>query len=206
MKNLLITLTGISGSGKSTVLKRLEEEFDYHKVITCTTREPRKADNEVNGVDYHFLSKEEFKKQVKEGLFVENEKFDENYYGTQWNELSNKETIPVAILEPNGAFNIKDTLKNENYEVINVFIDCPPELAIERITKRDASIPERLEKRLKSINTKESDWHEKDYDLRVPPTGDIDLINQKTIEKIIEFRKKEALENKTENKQKRKMK
>ena len=205
MKNILITLTGISGSGKSTVLKRLEEEHDYHKVITCTTRDPRPADNEQHGVDYYFLSKEDFKEQIKQNKFVENEEFDGNYYGTRWSEIENKHTLPIAILEPNGAKNIKEILKDKNYEVINVFIDCPPELAIERITKRDATIPERLKKRLKSINTKESDWHEREYDLRVPPDGNIDFINQKIIETVINFRKKESLENKKDIKHKNKL-
>jgi guanylate kinase len=196
MKNLLITLTGISGSGKSTVLRKLEEDYDFHKVITCTTREPRIADNEVDKVDYFFLSKENFENEVKNNKFVENEKFDGNYYGTRWSEIENKKTIPIAILEPNGAKNIKKILKDENYEVINVFIDCPPELAIERITRRDSSIPERLEKRLESIRTKEANWHTRDYDLKVLPDGNIKLINQQIVDKIIEFRKKESLENK----------
>lgn len=206
MKNILITLTGISGSGKSTVLRKLEEEHDYHKVITCTTRDPRPADNEKHGVDYYFLSKKDFKEQVNENKFVENEEFDGNHYGTRWSEIENKNTLPIAILEPNGAKNIKEILKDKNYEVINVFIDCPPELAIERITKRDASIPERLEKRIKSIKTKESDWHERDYDLRIPPTGDINLINQKITEAIIDFRKKESIENKKNIKRNQKLK
>ena len=96
--------------------------------------------------------------------------------------------------------------KNNIDEIGGLIIDCPPELAIERITKRDASIPERLEKRLKSIQTKESDWHERDYDLRVPPTGDIDLINKKITEAIIDFRKKESIENKQAVKSKQKLK
>ena len=206
MKHLLITLTGISGSGKTTMLKRLQEEHDFHKVITCTTREPRLADNEVHGEDYYFLSKEEFKDQVKKGNFVENEEFDGNFYGTRWSEISDDKTVPVAILEPNGAMNIKEILKSQNYKVINVFIDCPPELAIERITKRDASIPERLEKRLNSIKTKESDWHERNYDLRVPPTNDMKLVNKMIVNEIIKFRREESKQNKLEKNTQRKLK
>lgn len=201
-KKILITLTGISGSGKTTLLNKLEEEFEYHKVITCTTREPRKADNEIHGIDYFFLKKEDFKKGIEENKFAESEEFDGNFYGTPWSQLDNKNTLPVAILEPKGAKNIKEILKKHNYEVINVFIDCPPELAIERIKKRDETIPERLEKRIKSIKTKESDWHEQQYDIKIPPNGDIKIAHNLIKEKIIEIQKnnKDAKNNLKKNK------
>ncbi len=196
MKKILITLTGISGSGKTTLLKKLEDEFKYHKVITCTTRDPRVDDNEKHGVDYFFLDKKDFKNQVSEDKFVENEEFDGNYYGTQWNQIDKQDTLPVAILEPNGAQNIRKTLQNHNYEVVRVFIDCPASVAIERITKRDANIPDKLERRLNSIKTKENDWHEKEYDVILPLNSTLkethDLINNK----IIEIQKEHSKKNK----------
>ena len=201
MKDIIITLTGISGSGKTTVLRNLEEDFNYHKVITCTTREPRPSENEVHGEDYFFLDKEDFKSQVKENKFVESEEFDGNFYGTRWAEINSETTIPVAILEPNGAQNMKELFsqKGSKYEVIKVLLECPKEVAIERITKRDSTIPERLEKRLNSLNYKETDWQDRDYDLRLPFGSDISKINDLIKEKILE------VQNEMKNSQKKKI-
>ena len=64
----MIVLTGKSCSGKDTIGKELEK-LGIHKVITYTTRPPR--DNEVDGVDYHFVSTDNFKNLVKQGFFAE---------------------------------------------------------------------------------------------------------------------------------------
>lgn len=189
-KEILMTITGMSGSGKSTILDKLSKDYNYHKVITCTTRDPRPSENEVNGVDYHFLEKEDFKSQIKENKFVESEAFDGNYYGTRWSDLSANDNIPVAIVEPNGAKNMKKLFsdKNSAYQVINVFLECPEEVAIQRLTSRDSSIPERLAKRLNSIQTKERTWADYDYDLRIPlntSIKDIDRLIKEKIEDVI---------------------
>jgi guanylate kinase len=200
MKDILITLTGISGSGKTTLLKKLEDNYAYHKVITCTTRDPRVDDNEKDGIDYYFLNKEEFKLQSSKDRFAENEEFDGNFYGTRWSEITCDKTIPVAILEPKGAQNLSELLKSNNYEVIKVFIDCPPEVAIERITKRDGGTPEKLEKRINSIKTKETDWDTYDYDIKLALGSTLEEVNELITGKIIEIQKKNKLESKVNSK------
>jgi guanylate kinase len=202
MKKILLTLTGISGSGKTTVLSKLEDELPYHKVITCTTRDPRPSENEVHGIDYFFLNKKDFEKQIGENGFVEHEKFDENYYGTPWSQIKSKDTLPVAILEANGAQNMKALFSKEDsgYEVIRVLLECPKEVAIERITKRDSTIPERLEKRLNSINGKESDWQDREYDLKLPFGSSIQEIHELITKKIIDVQANLRTENKSKSK------
>jgi guanylate kinase len=186
MKKILLTLTGISGSGKTTLLRKLQEQFMFHKVITCTTRDPRLDDNEKDGVDYFFLSVEDFQAQVADGKFAENESFCGNHYGTRWAEIATDTTIPVAILEPKGAMNLPSLLESHDYEVIKVFIDCPMEVAIERISKRDSNIPDKLAKRIESIQTKEADWDQYNYDVIIPLNSTTEEVNSLIQQVIID--------------------
>jgi guanylate kinase len=77
----LIVISGPSGVGKDTLIKRLLE-LDPHLrySISCTTRRPRLG--EVDGVNYHFVSREEFERLIKEGAFLEHATYDGNLYGT----------------------------------------------------------------------------------------------------------------------------
>lgn len=82
----MLMLSGPSGVGKTTVGKRLlEENADLRKVVTCTTREPR--DGEARGVDYHFLSYEEFMRAIAEGEFLEHAEVYGWKYGTRHNDV-----------------------------------------------------------------------------------------------------------------------
>ena len=74
-------LSGPSGVGKTTVSRRLlAANADLSRVVTCTTRAPREG--EVDGVDYHFLNSDEFKRRVDEGLFLEHAEVYGQRYGT----------------------------------------------------------------------------------------------------------------------------
>ena len=64
----MLILIGESGSGKSTIEKMLKENYDYRKIATYTTRSPRNG--EINGVDYNFISPEEFLALKDSGFFV----------------------------------------------------------------------------------------------------------------------------------------
>ena len=82
-------LSGPSGVGKTTLCSKLIEEFqDVQRIITSTTRSPRNG--EVNGVDYYFLSKEDFLKNVENGDFLENALVYGNYYGVQRTTILNQ--------------------------------------------------------------------------------------------------------------------
>jgi guanylate kinase len=77
----ILVLSGPSGAGKSTLLKKISGDIgDYYFSISTTTRAPREG--EVNGVDYHFVSQDEFKKDISEDFFLEYAYVHGNYYGT----------------------------------------------------------------------------------------------------------------------------
>jgi len=80
-KGSILILSGPSGCGKSSLLKKLYKKIDkYYFSISTTTRLPR--DGEKNGIDYFFVSKEEFEKDIKKGNFLEYANVHNNYYGT----------------------------------------------------------------------------------------------------------------------------
>ena len=82
---ILLVVSGPSGSGKTTLCRRLADSGEAHYSISCTTREPREG--EVNGRDYHFLSKEEFQERIQRGEFLEHAEVHGNYYGSLISEV-----------------------------------------------------------------------------------------------------------------------
>ena len=83
----LIIISGVSGVGKSEVMKRLltDPELNSLKLITTTTRSPRAG--ERDGHDYYFVSREEFRKGIVNNQFLEHVEYNNNYYGTSLNSL-----------------------------------------------------------------------------------------------------------------------
>ena len=103
MNNLLLIISGPAGSGKNTVSERLMAEFpDVKRVITSTSRQPRGA--EKDGVDYHFLSKEEFERGIENGDFYEYAKVHDRYYGTSKNAINDTQGgDKILIIDVQGA-------------------------------------------------------------------------------------------------------
>ena len=77
--SIIITVSGISGSGKTTIVENTVENYAdiYHKVVTTTTRKPRNG--EVDGVDYFFMEKNDFEQKIKNGDFLESELISGNF-------------------------------------------------------------------------------------------------------------------------------
>ncbi len=146
----LLVLVSPSGGGKSTMTKRLLKEFDKIRFsVSATTRPPRKG--EVDGVHYHFLSKEEFREKIKNNEFLEWEEF---YNGTMYgtlrsvveNEL-NKGYFILLDIDVLGAKNIKTQYGDE---VLTLFIK-PPSLDVlkSRLIARGTETEKTLETRIK---------------------------------------------------------
>ena len=82
-----IVLSSPSGAGKTTITKKLSQKYPNIKIsISHTTRKPRP--NEIDGVDYHFVTREEFEKLIQKNNFYEHAKIFDNYYGTSKNSVN----------------------------------------------------------------------------------------------------------------------
>ena len=80
-ENVMVVLSSPSGVGKTTLTKKLQQKYSNFKIsVSHTTRSPRP--NEVDGVDYNFISKEKFEELIKKRKFYEYAKIFNNYYGT----------------------------------------------------------------------------------------------------------------------------
>ncbi|HZJ89926.1 MAG TPA: AAA family ATPase [Bacilli bacterium] len=93
----MIILVGASASGKTEVAKKLGKLFGVKKAVTHTTRAMRPG--EINGIDYHFVSYEQFIELKNKDFFVETTKYNDNYYGTSKVEIANDK---VLIVDPSG--------------------------------------------------------------------------------------------------------
>jgi guanylate kinase len=125
-KGLLFVLSGPSGVGKGTVCKELRQhESRLHYSISMTTRNPREG--EVNGVHYHFTSKENFKQMIENKKLLEWAEYVGNYYGTPIDYVTDtldKGDDVILEIEVQGAMQVR-----ENYpEAIFIFL-MPPSLS-----------------------------------------------------------------------------
>lgn len=149
-KGLLIILSGPSGVGKGTVRRQIMKDklIDLTYSVSMTTRLPR--DREVDGVDYYFVTREEFQKKIEEGGFLEHAEFVGNYYGTpkdKVEELRNQGKNVFLEIEINGATQVLSSVKDEG--VISFFLMPPSFEALEaRIRKRKSETEEVIQERL----------------------------------------------------------
>ena len=164
MKNLII-ITAPSGAGKTTLIKEILKNYNNIKFsVSHTSREIRA--NEKNGVDYYFVSKQEFKRGVELEQFVEwNFHFD-CYYGTSKSEIidSINRKIPLLLeLDVNGALAIQKLYPNQT---ISIFIEPPSldDLKI-RLEKRGSDSTVKINRRLQRIEFELS--HKSNFDFTV---------------------------------------
>jgi guanylate kinase len=145
----LIIFTAPSGAGKTTIVKHLlKVREDLAFSISACTRSQRYG--EVNGLDYYFLSVEEFKRKVSAGDFVEYEEVYENqFYGTLKAEIERLKSLGKNVIfdiDVKGAVNIK---KFYGDEALTVFVSPPsPEVLFERLKSRKTEDEESLRKRI----------------------------------------------------------
>ncbi|XP_061776444.1 guanylate kinase [Nerophis ophidion] len=143
-----VVLSGPSGTGKSTLLKKLMKEYSnvFGFSVSHTTRNPRPG--EVNGKDYHYVTREAMQAAINQGDFIENAEFSGNLYGTSKaavQDVKDRNLICILDIDMQGVKNIKSTDLNPIYISIQ-----PPSLDIleTRLRDRKTESEENLQKRL----------------------------------------------------------
>ena len=120
MKNIMVILSSPSGVGKTTITKKMQQKYKSFTIsVSHTTRSPRS--NEVDGVDYNFISTKNSKKLISEGKFYEYAKIFENYYGTL------KENVDITIKKNDIIFDIdwqgtKQLSKFKNLNLLKIYL------------------------------------------------------------------------------------
>ena len=161
-KNTMVILSSPSGVGKTTLTKKIQQKYQSFKIsVSHTTRSPRS--NEVDGVDYHFISPRQFKELIAKKEFYEYAKIFENYYGTL------KKNVDETILKNDIIFDIdwqgtKQLSKSKNLDIIKIFLiaDNKEELK-KRLIKRNQNTKEEIKKRFNSFNEDIKHWNDYDY-------------------------------------------
>ena len=140
----LIVISAPSGAGKDTVVKELMKEYGENKwvSVSATSRDARPGEKE--GVDYFYLTKEEFEKNIEEGFFLEYTNYAGNYYGTPKKYIKEKldQGIDVIlIIEIEGAMNVKKLVP----EALFIFI-MPPSIKelVRRLKTRGTETNEKI--------------------------------------------------------------
>ncbi len=144
--NNIFIISGPSGAGEDSVIKGLRELFPVEKIVTTTTRTMRSG--EVDGREYHFIAKKDFKQTIREkGFFEYAKEYNDNYYGVTHQEIeriqsSNK--IGIWKIEYKGVI----TAKKQIPGIIAIFINAPLEILEKRIRQRGGVSDELIKERL----------------------------------------------------------
>ena len=170
MAGKLIIFSAPSGSGKSTIISHLiNRGFDFKFSISATSRKPR--GEERDGVEYYFLSPEEFRRKIAAGEFVEYEEvYQDCFYGTLKSEIESKLNAGHNMLfdvDVKGGLNIK---KFYGERALAIFIQPPSIEALRtRLEKRATDSPEMIEKRVSKAA----------WELEFAPKFDVVIVNDR---------------------------
>ena len=139
----MVVLVGESASGKSSIERYLVNNHGYSKVVSYTTRQPR--DGEVDGVDYHFISNEQFLKLEEQGFFAETAVYNGWYYGTAKKDCTDDK---IAVLTPHGMRQLK---KIKDIKIISFYINVPRRDRLIKILQRGDDIEEAYRRSLSDV-------------------------------------------------------
>ena len=183
-ENIMVILSSPSGVGKTTITKKLQQKYQNIKIsVSHTTRSPRS--NEVDGVDYFFVTRQKFKELINENKFYEYAKIFDNYYGTL------KKNVDDNITKNDIIFDIdwqgtKQLSQFKNLKLVKIFLITKNKKELKkRLITRNQNSKSEIENRFNSFDNDIKNWNDYDYI----------IINQnlencfKQIEKIIQINK-----------------
>ena len=160
---IMLILSSPSGAGKTTLVKLLSKNRDFHISISHTTRKPRI--NEIRDKDYHFVDNDKFKNLIKKDEFLEYAKVFNHFYGTTKtpviNNLKNGKNV-IFDIDWQGAEQIKN--KKLEYKLITFFV-LPPskKVLFDRLSNRDMKDKLIAEERMKVFSKDIQHWKNYDY-------------------------------------------
>lgn len=162
-KPKLFIISSPSGAGKTTLIKLVMQKLpNLIHSVSFTTRKMRK--NEINGVDYNFISEKEFLKKIENDDFLEWAKVHNHYYGTDKHLLQsylNKNLDVLLDIDVQGALQIKKKLKND---AVLIFVLTPSKTELKnRLLKRKSESPDLLKIRLHNAEKEIKYIYEYDY-------------------------------------------
>jgi guanylate kinase len=160
--SIMAILSSPSGAGKTTLTKKFQQKYQNFKIsVSHTTRKPRS--NEVEGIDYFFVTHEEFQKKINNNEFYEHAKIFDNFYGTS------KESVNTLLKKKNDIlFDIdwqgtQQLSKFKELNLIKIYLVPPNKKELEkRLIQRNQDKPEVIIKRLKAYD--DDIFHWSDYE------------------------------------------
>ena len=158
----MVILSSPSGAGKTTITKKIQQKHSSFKIsVSHTTRSPRS--NEIEGLDYYFVSHKEFKKLINENKFYEYAKIFDNYYGTL------KKSVDALIKTNDIIFDIdwqgtKQLSKFKKLNLVKIYLITPNKKEIEnRLKSRNQNSEDEIKKRVESFDDNIKHWNDYDY-------------------------------------------
>ena len=167
----MIILVGESASGKSSVERMLAEKYGYEPIVSYTTRPPREG--EVGGVDYHFISDEEFNERKENGFFAETATYNNWQYGTAKEDYAPNK---IAVLTPSG---MRKITKNKSIFATSFYIYVQRRDRLIKILQRGDNIDESYRRNLSDVGQFDGIKDEVDFVIENPGY-------QKSVEEITE--------------------
>lgn len=184
-KNNIFIISGPSGSGKDSIINGLKKNLPTKQLITTVSRPMREGERQ--GKPYYFITKEQFKKNIKQNKFFEYDFHYNNYYGLTYKEI-NKAKISGKISFWQAEYKGVITAKKKMPDLTAIFISSPLEILIDRMRRRETKLDEKIFKqRVKDIK----EWlkHLDIYDYIVK--NQEGKLNQ-TVERVAKIIKKNA--------------
>lgn len=151
----MLVLVGESASGKSSIEKYLVDNCGYNKIVSYTTRQPREG--EVDGIDYHFVSIEQFESLKEQGFFAENAVYNNWHYGVAKEDCTDDK---VAVLTPHG---LRQISKIKDINILSFYINVPRRDRLIKILQRGDSIEESYRRNLSDVGMFDGIEDEVDY-------------------------------------------
>jgi len=159
----MLILSSPSGAGKTTLTKKIQQKYQNFKIsVSHTTRKPRP--NEVEGVDYFFISHEEFKKKIFNNEFYEYAKIFNNFYGTSLDSVSQLLNNNNNILFDIDWQGTQQLSKFKELQLIKIFLLPPNKKELEnRLIQRNQDGIDIISKRLKAYDDDICHWSDYDH-------------------------------------------